>query len=111
MICPIFVRKVFIMKKILYIFAVIFGLSVVSCQKQDIKPIADNGVEIPTWESSQRSGDTDEDDIDTHGNTNSDSGSSSGHDITDPNNDPDGNDNDITDPNTDPDGNGKKGKN
>lgn len=64
------------MKKILYIFAVIFSLSVVSCQKQDIKPIDNNAVEVPTWESIDKSGDIEGGGVDLE--------------ITDPNNDPDG---------------------
>ena len=72
--------KVFIMKKILYIFAIIFGLSAVSCQKQDVAPIATDTVEVPTWESLEKSGDIEGDDEDSDVDI----------DITDPNNDPDG---------------------
>lgn len=74
------------MKKVIYILAVVFGLGVVSCQKQIVEPCSERGHEVPEWDSS-KSASSDgsiSDDI-TTGDSTTDDG-----DITDPNNDPDG---------------------
>ena len=68
------------MKRIIYIGFAILGLTVVSCQKQEIKPIVDTE-NTPEWKSVTE-GDKDLE-----------------RDFEDPNL--------ITDPNNDPDGNGK----
>ena len=91
------------MKKVIYILAVIFGLGVVSCQKQIVEPCSERSHEAPEWNSAK--GITLDDDIttgdsshvndditpgDDGGVTPGDDGGVTPGDITDPNNDPDG---------------------
>lgn len=73
------------------------GLGIVSCQKQEIAPNTDEGIEIPVWEESARIG---EDDVVV------DDGGGIGGEITDPNEDND----DNADPDSDPNGEGDNGK-
>lgn len=73
------------MNKLICISTVIIGLTLASCSKQDITPINNDPVEVPSWEV-QKSTIIDSgiaDDLD-------DSEEGSTGDITDPNNDPDG---------------------
>ena len=77
------------MKKLVIISLAVFGLGIVSCQKQDITPNSGEGMELPVWEESARHGDSDA----SSGTEGGDIGA-----ITDPN---DENDNPITDPNDD----------
>lgn len=74
------------MKKVIYILAVVFGLGVVSCQKQNVEPCSERSHEIPEWNSSKSI--TSDDSI-NDGISSGDSAVDDG-DITDPNNDPDG---------------------
>ena len=67
------------MKKVLYIGVAILGLTVVSCQKQEIKPISSTE-NTPEWKS------VSEENKDSEKN-----GLNDPTLITDPNNDPDGN--------------------
>ena len=70
------------MKKGLYILLFIFGFIVVSCDKQEFRPLMD-GDDCPEWNSDfQRGGEPGED-----GGIDEDE---DGDDITDPNDDPDG---------------------
>lgn len=71
------------MKKVLIIAFVFAGLTLVSCNKVDIAPVSQDSSELPVWEKALN----DEEDED---NTKPTSGEH-GNDITDPNNDPDGN--------------------
>lgn len=96
------------MKKNLYIATLILSLTAVSCQKQELTPNEGADSELPVWGSSSRFGEgeggSDSGDLDSE----SSDGNLEG-DITDPNNDPDGENSpgsigDITDPNNDPDG-------
>lgn len=92
------------MKKLLYISVLLFGLGIVSCQKEDIRPIVDETAVVPTWGSNEKAiNNPTGDDGDAHGNN---SGSTSGGGLVD---DPGVDNGGITDPNTDPDGS-KKGK-
>lgn len=74
------------MKRILYIGLVIFGFTVVSCQKQDIVPVASDSVEVPEWQKALSEDDSNDDDNPVVNHDDDNSGA-----ITDPNNDPDGN--------------------
>lgn len=77
------------MKKLVIISLAVFGLGIVSCQKQDIAPNSGETMELPVWEESARHGDSDASDDNEGGGIGA---------ITDPN---DENDNPITDPNDD----------
>jgi len=71
------------MKKLFLIgFVIVAGL-VVSCEKQDIKPIQCNHDETPTWEDRKS--------VSTVSSTDGNEGDGNGGGITDPNNDEDGN--------------------
>lgn len=71
------------MKK-LYVIAVVFaGLTLASCSKEQISPVAQDTNDVPVWEKALN----DEDDEDNTKPTSGDQG----NEITDPNNDPDGN--------------------
>jgi hypothetical protein len=67
------------MKRIVYISFILAGMAVVSCSKEQIRPIADSTGEVPVWKSSKSSTD---DSNSTTGGTGT---------ITDPNNDRDEN--------------------
>jgi len=71
------------MKKVIYILAIVFGLGVISCQKQIVEPCSERSYEVPEWNSSK--GITLGDDVTFDDVTFDDDG-----EITDPNNDPDG---------------------
>lgn len=70
------------MKKLLIIAFVFAGLTLVSCNKADIVPVSEDSNDLPVWNKMMND---DEDD-----NTKPTTGEL-GSDITDPNNDPDGN--------------------
>lgn len=74
------------MKKVVYIIAVVFGLGIISCQKQVIEPCSERGHEVPEWNSSKSIA---PDDMTDDGVSTGDS-STGDSDITDPNDDPDG---------------------
>ncbi|MCO4813622.1 MAG: hypothetical protein KC454_02845 [Flavobacteriales bacterium] len=87
------------MKKIIYILVLVFGLGIVSCQKQIIKPTSVRVQEAPQWVSAK--GGAEGDDVSTGDSTGDnelgdddltpgDDGGDKPGDITDPNNDPDG---------------------
>lgn len=87
------------MKKVIYISAVAFGLSFVSCQKQDIQPTT-GASEIPAWDSgsdnARSSGSTSKGGpsdtgviIPGPGGSQGTSGTNTDGEITDPNSDPD----------------------
>ena len=86
------------MKKIIYILALVFGLGIVSCQKQIIEPTSVRVQEAPHWVSAKgitegddvSTGDSIDDEVDDDDQTPGDDGGDKPGDITDPNNDPDG---------------------
>ncbi len=87
------------MKKVIYISAVVFGLSFVSCQKQQINPASED-VEIPTWDSGSENA------RGTSGATSKEGPENTGVILPDPGTSQGGGPNDdgeITDPNADPD--------
>lgn len=73
------------MKRLLIIALVFTGVALVSCSKKQIVPVADESMVVPTWEKALND---DEGDDNDHTKPSSGSG---GTEITDPNNDPDGN--------------------
>ena len=75
------------MKKVIYILAVVFGLGVVSCQKQTIEPCSERTHEVPEWNSSKSLTSDTPSDADTPSDDDTPTGQG---DITDPNDDPDG---------------------
>jgi len=99
-------------KRILFIAAVLLGLGVVSCQKQDVAPNADARMNVPTWElndnadNAKSNNNTSREKIeggnDENGSHENGSNGTGGGTIDDPTN-PKVNDGDITDPNLDPD--------
>ncbi len=75
------------MKKLLYISFLFISILLVSCSKQDINPIVDETRDTPTWESTEKSGGSDDfDNGDDDGAPSDDDGS----EIVDPRYDPDG---------------------
>lgn len=77
------------MRKVYYISILTIAVLFASCQKQEIVPVSNEALTVPTWEDNAKS-DTGGGDNNgpTHGNTGDDSGLTG--EITDPNNDPDG---------------------
>lgn len=71
------------MKKVIIIGLVFAGFGLTSCMKQQIAPVSQETGDVPVWEKVLND---DEEDDNTKPPTGDD-----GNEITDPNNDPDGN--------------------
>ncbi len=71
------------MKRVIIISLVFAGFGMTSCSKQQISPVSQDTVDVPVWEKVLN--EEDEED-----NTKPSTGDD-GNEITDPNNDPDGN--------------------
>lgn len=71
------------MKKIFVIAFVFAGVTLTSCSKEQISPVSQDSSDLPVWEKALNDGEDEDNTKPTHGGD--------GNEITDPNNDPDGN--------------------
>lgn len=71
------------MKKIFVIAFVFAGVALTSCSKEQISPVSQDSSDLPVWEKALNDGEDEDNTKPTHGDD--------GNEITDPNNDPDGN--------------------